>query len=184
MDLADVARKLNQMGDQLNGALADGIQKTATRVRTNAVKRLGHYQPGWAKLKDKTIQRKFGKNRTATLRMLNGKIPTKRGPMSMREMGGLYDDGLLSSKDLRATGTDSDAPLVDDGILRASITIKMDRRRLQAEIGSPMIQTATHEFGDDSRGIPARPFLRPAHREEIKHLQDDLKDAIERRIGR
>ncbi|MFD0682378.1 MULTISPECIES: hypothetical protein [unclassified Paenibacillus] len=158
--LADIAKKLYQMSDQMHEGMADGVHKTATRVVSNAKNRLGHYQDGWAKLKEKTVQRKLRKNVKAVIRA------KKKGAYT-------------------ATGTDSDAPLIDDGLLRASITVQTNRRHLQSEVGSPIIQAATHEFGNEERGIPERPYLRPALKEEVhKHFVNDLRDGILKRVTR
>ncbi|ASS75773.1 hypothetical protein CIG75_12775 [Tumebacillus algifaecis] len=153
MDLNDLAKQLYMMADDLHAGLADGLQITATKTASNAKKRLGKYQQGWAKLKEVTIRRKFGKNKAAS------KTRMKRG------------------------GSGSDSPLVDTGIMRASITNKVDRGSLQAEVGTPAIQAATHEFGDEARGIPARPYLRPALHEEMEHIEDNLAAGIAKRVS-
>lgn len=152
MDLNDLAKQLYMMADDLHAGLADGLNIAATKTASNAKKRLGQYQQGWAKLKEVTIRRKFGKNKSAS------KVRLKRG------------------------GSGSDSPLVDTGIMRAGITYKVDRFSLQAEVGTPAIQAATHEFGDESRGIPARPYLRPALHEEMKHIEDSLAMGIAKRV--
>lgn len=159
-DLGDLANKLYSMSNDLHEGLADGVQKNGRRVMNNAKKRLGSYQNGWERLKDATVRRKLSKNERAA-------------KYRIKKYGGLH-----------ATGTDADAPLVDEGLYRASITMQMDRRRIRAEIGSPLVQAATHEFGDESRGIPERAHFRPALQEESKHLEDDLRDGVTRRLLR
>jgi phage gpG-like protein len=160
MNLGDVARRMYQMGDPLHEGMADGVHKTAIRVMVNAKGRLGSYQEGWAILKDETVRRKFKKNQSATRRVLK-----RQG-------------------EIKATGTDADAPLKDDGLLQGSITIEMRRDQLEAEVGSPMIYAATHEYGDESRGISERPYLRPALAEEVEaHLENDMREAILKRMG-
>ena len=158
-DLGGLAKKLNYMADNMHAGLAAGLQKTAVRVMSNAKNRLGHYQDGWAILKDRTVQRKFGKNKSAAARL--------------RKKGG----GRIL-----ASGSDSDAPLVDHGRLRASITIIVDKTNLRAEIGSPSIEAATQEYGDEERHIPARPYLRPALQVEIKGLPDDLAEGMKSKV--
>lgn len=148
------------MADRMHEGLADGVDKTAARVVANAKGSLGHYQEDWARLKDRTIQRKLRKNKAATIR--------------------------AKKKDTyRATGTSADAPLVDDGLLRGSITKQTDRRKLESEVGSPLEYAAVHEFGSEDDTIPERPYLRPALKEEVEmHLLQDLKDGIHRRVSR
>lgn len=46
--------------------------------------------------------------------------------------------------------------------------------RDSVEIGSPLIYAATHQFGDDDRNIPARPYLGLSSEDE-----DDIQDDIE-----
>lgn len=159
-DLSSVAQRLYQMSNRLSDGLADGVNKTAGRVRDNAKERLGSYQPGWEKLKDETVASKMKKNKMAT--KSHGK-----------KYGGLV-----------ATGTSADAPLIDNGQLRAKIVVEMNRSALSAKVGSPVVHAATHEFGDEERGIPERPYLRPALKEEVdKHLISDLREGVRRRVG-
>lgn len=68
--------------------------------------------------------------------------------------------------------------LVLDEILRRLV---VQPSRTGVEIGSPWIYAATHQFGDDDRNIPARPFLglSEADRDEIGDLAADfLQDAL------
>lgn len=147
LNLNDIAKKLYMMSEPLHEGVADGIHKTAVRVMTNAKRRIGSYQDGWAVLKDETVQRKF------------------------------------NNPQAKATGADADAPLKDDGLLQGSITLEMRRDQLEAEVGSPMIYAATHEYGDEDRGIPERPYLRPALAEEVEtHLENDIREGINRRM--
>ncbi|SDH70233.1 Phage virion morphogenesis family protein [Aneurinibacillus thermoaerophilus] len=107
---------------------------------------------------------------------------------------GSYQEGWAILKDetvqrkfnnpkAKATGTDADAPLKDDGLLQGSITLETRRAQLESEVGSPMIYAATHEYGDEDRGIPERPYLRPALVEEVEaHLENDIREAITRRM--
>jgi phage gpG-like protein len=157
--LHDFAKSLYRMSNQMHNGLADGVHKTATRVVANSKKRLGHYQEGWVVLKPETVRRKMTKNASAMRRMMK-----KHGSVT-------------------ATGGSADSPLVDDGLLRGSITLKTDRHRLRSEVGSSLIYAATHEYGDESRGIPERPYLRPALKEEVEtHLIADLQAGLKRRI--
>lgn len=155
-DLAALAALMYRSGNRIHDCLCDGVEKTGKRVMLNAKKRLGHYQDGWKTLKDATVRAKMNKNQRAKKRAI------KKGTY-------------------KATGTDSDAPLVDEGHLRAAITINMDRYHIKAEIGSPLVYHATHEMGDEDRNIPERPHLRPALQEEVaQHLLQDLRDALSR----
>ncbi|TPG74029.1 hypothetical protein EEL32_25570 [Brevibacillus laterosporus] len=157
-DLTALAALFYRAGNRTHDALCDGVEKTARRVKINAQNRLGHYQDGWKVLKAATVRAKLNKNKSAKKRAI------KKGTYG-------------------ATGTDSDAPLVDEGHLRASITISMDRHHIKAEVGSPLIYHATHEMGDEERHIPERPHLRPALQEEVaSHLMEDLKEALSRRF--
>jgi phage gpG-like protein len=46
------------------------------------------------------------------------------------------------------------------------------------EMGTNLIQGSTHQFGDDERGIPARPFLGVSEDDE-QMIQDILQDHFE-----
>ena len=70
--------------------------------------------------------------------------------------------------------------LRDDGPLMDSLTHTVDGRDAVL-IGSNMVYAATHLYGDDSRKIPARPYLDPEpgfadsrDREEIRDLVRDF----------
>ncbi|TYS55752.1 hypothetical protein FZD47_25325 [Bacillus infantis] len=159
-DLSNIARNLYRMSNRLSDGLADGVEKTAGRVRDTAKGKLGDYQDGWPTLKDRTVAQKMKKNKKAAKK-------------HKQKHGGLV-----------ATGTSADAPLIDSGQLRASIRIEMNRAALSARVGSSVIHAATHEFGDDERGIPERPHLRPSLKEETdKHLISDLREGVRRRVG-
>ena len=49
-----------------------------------------------------------------------------------------------------------------------------------AEVGTNLIYGATHQFGDETRGIPARPYLgvSEANRAEIEDLVADRMEAL------
>ena len=74
--------------------------------------------------------------------------------------------------------------LVGEGDLRDSIqayTMGMGSSSMAA-VGSPLIYAATHQFGDEARGIPARPYLGISadNHSDIEHfvarrIQDLLK---------
>jgi len=69
-------------------------------------------------------------------------------------------------------------PLVLDEHLRRLVT---NSSCSGVEIGTPLVYGATHQFGDDDRNIPARPFLglSDADRDEIEALAvDHLEDAL------
>lgn len=73
----------------------------------------------------------------------------------------------------------SDKILRDFGILANSFRYSADRDSVAIGVppvssGTNMIYAATHQFGDDTRNIPARPFL-PL---EEKGLPGSLQDAI------
>lgn len=154
-ELSDIANKIYKMSSRLTDGLADGVNKTAGRVRDNAKGRLGDYQDGWKPLKDATVARKLNKNKKASK-----KHEQKHG-------------GLV------AAGTSADAPLIDSGQMRAKTTAEMNRGNLSAKIGTSVIQAATHEYGDEERGIPERPYLRPALKEEVsKHFIKDLREGV------
>jgi len=65
-------------------------------------------------------------------------------------------NGRLSAQGRRAASAGFQ-PLLDTGNLRNSITRKADKHGV--EIGTDVLYAATQQFGDERRGIPARPFL-------------------------
>ena len=62
------------------------------------------------------------------------------------------------SESYRTTRRGQHSLLLGEGNLMDSIQSSVDGRGF-VEVGSNLTYAATHQFGDDSRNIPARPFL-------------------------
>jgi phage virion morphogenesis protein len=69
--------------------------------------------------------------------------------------------------------------LEGEGLLLGSIGYAVALAGDRVEIGSNMIYAATHQFGDEKRNIPARPFLGLSRDDEA-----ELDDAIDNFISR
>lgn len=72
-----------------------------------------------------------------------------------------------------------DEVLVLDAVLRDTLAGNVSSDGL--DFGSPMIYSATHQFGDPERGIPARPFLGLSEDDEGEILRlaaEHLEQAI------
>ncbi|MEW4983077.1 MAG: phage virion morphogenesis protein [Cycloclasticus sp.] len=59
--------------------------------------------------------------------------------------------------------------LVLEGLMRDTLAYNVSASRL--ELGTNFVQGATHQFGDKSRGIPARPFLGISDEDEVEILE-------------
>lgn len=62
----------------------------------------------------------------------------------------------------------ADQILVFEGFMRDTLAYNASSQYL--ELGTNRIQGATHQFGDEERGIPARPFLGVSEEDEIEIL--------------
>lgn len=69
--------------------------------------------------------------------------------------------------------------LEGEGLLLGSLGYAVALAGDQVEVGSNMIYAATHQFGDEKRNIPARPFLGLSRDDEA-----ELDDAIDNFISR
>ncbi|RMG59198.1 MAG: phage virion morphogenesis protein [Gammaproteobacteria bacterium] len=63
----------------------------------------------------------------------------------------------LKESTLRRKKKNADKVLIESGNLMETLRYRVGADRL--EFGTDRIYGATHQFGDDSRNIPARPFL-------------------------
>ena len=73
----------------------------------------------------------------------------------------------------------ADQILVLDAVLRDTLAGNVSGDGL--DFGSPMIYSATHQFGDPERGIPARPFLGLSDDDDSEILRlaaEHLEDAL------
>lgn len=66
------------------------------------------------------------------------------------------------------------------GRLRGTLNYRAGPREVR--IGTPLIYGATHQFGDQQRHIPARPFLGLSQSDE-QELLDILNDHLSRAMG-
>lgn len=70
----------------------------------------------------------------------------------------------------------ADKILVLEGYMRDTLAYNTSPRSM--EMGTNLIQGATHQFGDDERGIPARPYLGVSEDDE-QMIEDILQDHFE-----
>lgn len=70
------------------------------------------------------------------------------------------------------------------GNLKSSIHIEMEGSGDEtiANVGTNVVYAATQEFGDDSRNIPAQPYLRPALDENRERIKAEIKRVMETRL--
>jgi len=75
---------------------------------------------------------------------------------------------------------------VRSGHLRRSIktSVKEGIGEIVGNIGSNVIYAATHEFGDPSRNIPARPFITPALTNNSIEIKRIIQKAIKREVDK
>lgn len=69
--------------------------------------------------------------------------------------------------------------LVLEGFMRDTLAYNTSSQSM--EMGTNLIQGATHQFGDDDRGIPARPYLGVSEDDEqmiIDTLHDHFQNAL------
>ena len=85
----------------------------------------------------------------------------------------------LDQRTIRRKKKNADKILTEEGELRGSLAYRAGSDELL--VGSPEKYAATHQFGDASRNIPARPFLglSAADRAEIERIaRDHLAKAL------
>ncbi|WP_273152819.1 phage virion morphogenesis protein [Methylophaga thiooxydans] len=73
----------------------------------------------------------------------------------------------------------ADKVLVLEGFMRDTLAYNTSSQSM--EMGTNLIQGATHQFGDDDRGIPARPYLGVSEDDEqmiIDTLHDHFQEAL------
>ena len=89
------------------------------------------------------------------------------------------EDWVPWSERHAATRKKSHSLLIEEGGLQESIQSLSTSDEVR--VGSNLIYAATHQFGDEERGIPARPYLglSDEDREDISDLiLGDLSDAV------
>lgn len=187
-DFKDLIRGLNKLPQAIQEGCEEGLKKAGITVIETAKEKLGEYQPSvggypaWAKLKPKSIRAKFlsksksfhvNENNQVRINITNAgkKFLTKYGT-NAKVFG--------AGKQFQASGTSDDSPLVDTGNLRAAITTDdSDVSKGNIYIGvSGVPYGASHEFGDSSRNIPPRPYLRPSVVENKEEIEQQLKESI------
>ncbi|OXM84604.1 hypothetical protein [Paenibacillus rigui] len=171
-------RALQSIPGAADNGIKKGLKRAAVIVMGRAKNKLGTYQGSsgsfnaWAKLNPETVRKKH---------------LSKSGSGRLSKAGKAY----LQKHSSWGTGTNDDAPLVDTGHLRQAITTDysdLDSHRVAyvgvaagrntAGKGSPSDYAAKHEFGDVSRRIPARPYLRPALEESRAQIKEEVSKAL------
>lgn len=94
----------------------------------------------------------------------------------------------------RMTGTDAGHKVLrtQTGRLKSSVLSSVKKRIIKrgkdylAVIGTNVLYARTHEYGNPTRNIPARPFLRPGIQEKRNQIQivKDIKYVVERALQR
>lgn len=176
-DFDALFKALQAIPGAIDKAAHTGLKRGAAIVMGKAKAKLGTYQgasgtfTAWARLSPETVRRKH---------------LSKTGSGRSTRAGKAY----LKSHGSWGTGGNDDSPLVDTGHLRQAITI--DLTELEHGIayvgvatgsnangkGSPGDYAATHEFGDASKHIPPRPFLRPALDESREQIKEEVTKAL------
>lgn len=164
----------------------DGLRIAGLRVKAAAQKKLGHYQPGWAKLKPESIRQKhlsrtkdFYINEKGQVRI---KFKDEEKTKKFLDQYGRNAKVFGGERQFQASGTSADGPLIDTGLLRESITT--DESELSNGVNyvgtSQGVKkyAAAHEFGSTKRKIPPRPYLRPALEENREEVIKDIRQAV------
>jgi phage gpG-like protein len=184
MDFNGLLQALASIPEGVQRATEQGLRKSAVIVMKRAKSKLGTYQPAshgypaWPKLKPETVRRKHlirtGKN---------------KGKLSRAATRYLKNFGEWGA------GGNADSPLVDSGHLKGAITTDESEIRSGTVYvgvakgsggkGSGSIAgAAAHEFGYAPKGIPARPYLRPALEESREDIRNAVAQAIRDELGR
>lgn len=127
-----------------------GLKKGAVKVRDDATKKFGHYQPqvgsfeAWAVLATSTVQAKL-------------------------RAGSAGDDPLIGHYTGKAQNSVWSTPLHN--------TIEYEVSGLMAQVGTQDPVGLWQEYGT-SRGIPPRPFLRPALWENTDYIKSEIGAAM------
>ncbi|MED0672098.1 hypothetical protein P4S95_18130 [Aneurinibacillus aneurinilyticus] len=184
MDFNGLFQALSSIPEGVQRATNQGLRKSAVIVMKRAKSKFGTYQPAshgypaWPKLKPETVRRKHlvrtGRNK--------GKL-SRAATRYLRNFGAW------------GAGGNADSPLVDTSHLKNAITVD------EAEISSGTVYVgvakgaggggsgsvagaAAHEFGYSPKGIPARPYLRPALEESREEIKNTVAQAILDELGR
>lgn len=183
----DFVRLLNTLSNvpgAVDRAIKKGIKRGAVIAMGRAKEKLGTYQGSfgsynaWASLKPETVRRKH---------------LSKTGSGRITKAGKAY----LKKHSSWGAGGNDDAPLVDTGHLRQAITTdftELDNHGVAyigvaagsqaAGKGSPSDYGAAHEFGNAAKGIPQRPYLRPALEESKPEIRKAIWDELVREMRR
>ena len=118
------------------------------------------------------------------VRALSSMTPERNARILTMPMREWAIDTQMISKDQYLTGPRPQRLGVVTGRLRSSIGIDLLGVPRFVDVGTDVVYGPTHEFGDPSRNIPARPFLRPAAEEAFAHFETDLLESWEREVSR
>ncbi len=197
-DLSKIFDILENLKTNVNEGIQIAIKTSGLRVASTAKAKLGIYQkgigpyPAWITLSAEAVRRKYLSKSKGFHIDSTGRVAinlTSAGKAYLKKYG-RNAKIFRSEKVFAASGTSDDGPLVDTGHLRAAITIdETDIKDNIVYIGvgggksnkkgdSPNVYAATHEFGDASRDIPARPYLRPSIFENQEEIKKDIINAI------
>jgi phage gpG-like protein len=185
MDFNGLFQVLSSIPDGVQRATEQGLRKSAVIVMKRAKSKFGTYQPAshgypaWPKLKPTTVARKY----TIKSGVLKGFL-NKKGVELLHQPGGW-----------KVGNSGVDAPLIDTGHLRNAITTdETEIRSGTVYVGvakggggkgsGSTAGAAAHEFGYAPKGIPARPYLRPALEESREEIRNAVAQAIRDELGR
>lgn len=187
-DFIKLVHALEKIPQAIQESCEDGLKKAGVAVVKTAKGKLGEYQPSigeypaWVKLKPKSIRAKFlSKSKSFHINESNQvRINITNAGKKFLTKYGTNAKTFSAGKQFQASGTSDDSPLVDTGHLRAAITTDdSDVARGQIYIGvSGVPYAASHEFGDSSRNIPQRPYLRPSVVENKEEIEQQLKQSL------
>ena len=156
-------RELQQRGADMQPIFADMGEYLVRSTQQRFAAQQAPDGTPWEQLSEETIRRKMLRGVKRQKGKSRRSLTTSHGNTKAGAMGALVNQLIL----------------VDSGDLRDTIRYQADSAKLQ--VGSDRIYAATHQFGDEERHIPARPFLglSDADRAEvIEILRDHLREVL------
>lgn len=195
-DFRNLIKVFHQLYQEIQDGCEEGLKKSGIMVVETAKEKLGEYQPSigeypaWAKLKPKSIRAKFlSKSKSFHIDEKNQvRINITNAGKKFLSKYGTNAKIFGAGKQFQASGTSDDSPLVDTGHMRTAITTDdSDAAKGIVYIGlSGVPYGEVHEFGDSSKNIPPRPYLRPSVVENKAEIEQQIKESITngfRKIG-
>ena len=144
---------------KVEAALNKGTEEVGMEIVSTFKKHFYSQDLGWAPLKESTLKKK-SKSNAASLKK------TKTGELRLRANRFGIDTTGMKKKDIVASLSGKMQVLIDTGLLARSFTFKK-LSSISGQVGVMRADgaghniAAIHEYGAPSKGIPARPFVKP-----------------------